>query len=329
MLSRLNMAICRQRQTRTRSGFCYMATGFRRRRVAASPPMPAARPMSRASGMQRNRGAPAIPAGSPAGCCAAATGRRSPPACAARPMPRWCWSPPISTRARCCCCPTSPSTAATSRFDPRVSLLFDGTEGHPDPLAGPRLTVLGRAEAVDDPRLLARFTARHPSSVASMPALPISASTGSRSSAAIWSPDLAGSNGSTAGELLFVPRYARARRGRAGDPRADQRGSCRRDRILCTAPARARRQRLADDRHRSRKGPICAAPARPPGSISPPGADPRGGARRARRPRRGGARIALSVARTLTGSPGYGTAPTGAGAACPIARVAPLREERR
>ena len=48
-------------------------------------------------------------------------------------------------------------------FEPRVSLLFDATEGHPDPLAGPRLTVLGRAKAADDGRLLARFTARHPS----------------------------------------------------------------------------------------------------------------------------------------------------------------------
>jgi heme iron utilization protein len=48
-------------------------------------------------------------------------------------------------------------------FEPRVSLLVDATEGHPDPLAGPRLTVLGQAEVVDDQRLLARFTARHPS----------------------------------------------------------------------------------------------------------------------------------------------------------------------
>jgi heme iron utilization protein len=48
-------------------------------------------------------------------------------------------------------------------FEPRVSLLLDGTEGHPDPLAGPRLTLLGRADAVDDRCLLARFTARHPS----------------------------------------------------------------------------------------------------------------------------------------------------------------------
>ena len=48
-------------------------------------------------------------------------------------------------------------------FDPRISLLLDATVGHPDPLAGPRLTVLGRAEAVADRRLLARFIARHPS----------------------------------------------------------------------------------------------------------------------------------------------------------------------
>src|SRR6266853_4783248 len=49
-------------------------------------------------------------------------------------------------------------------FDPRVSLLLDATEGHPDPLPGPRLTLIGRAEAVDDPRRLARFTAHHPTS---------------------------------------------------------------------------------------------------------------------------------------------------------------------
>jgi heme iron utilization protein len=49
-------------------------------------------------------------------------------------------------------------------FDPRVSLLLDATEGHPDPLTGPRLTVIGRAEAVDDPRRLSRFIAHHPTS---------------------------------------------------------------------------------------------------------------------------------------------------------------------
>src|SRR5436190_18246029 len=46
---------------------------------------------------------------------------------------------------------------------PFVSLLFEDVAGHPDPLAGPRLTLLGRAERRDDPRALARFTARHPS----------------------------------------------------------------------------------------------------------------------------------------------------------------------
>ena len=49
-------------------------------------------------------------------------------------------------------------------FEPRLSLLFDGTAGYGDRLAGPRLTVLGRAEPASDPRLLARFTARHPAS---------------------------------------------------------------------------------------------------------------------------------------------------------------------
>lgn len=48
--------------------------------------------------------------------------------------------------------------------EPRVSLLFDGTAGHTDPLAGPRLTLLGQVRASADPRLLARFTERHPAS---------------------------------------------------------------------------------------------------------------------------------------------------------------------
>jgi heme iron utilization protein len=48
-------------------------------------------------------------------------------------------------------------------FDPRVSLLIDGTAGLRDPLTGPRLTVIGQARAVD-PRRIARFTAHHPAS---------------------------------------------------------------------------------------------------------------------------------------------------------------------
>jgi heme oxygenase (biliverdin-IX-beta and delta-forming) len=49
-------------------------------------------------------------------------------------------------------------------FDPRISLLIDGTTGHRDPLTGPRLTVIGQARAVEDPRRRARFAAHHPSS---------------------------------------------------------------------------------------------------------------------------------------------------------------------
>jgi heme iron utilization protein len=49
-------------------------------------------------------------------------------------------------------------------FDPRVSLLLDATEGHPDPLTGPRLTLLGRAQLTDDRRCLARFIAHHATS---------------------------------------------------------------------------------------------------------------------------------------------------------------------
>lgn len=46
--------------------------------------------------------------------------------------------------------------------DARVGLLFDGTAGHADPLAGPRVSVLGRAVPSDVPRQRDRFLARHP-----------------------------------------------------------------------------------------------------------------------------------------------------------------------
>jgi heme iron utilization protein len=49
-------------------------------------------------------------------------------------------------------------------FDPRVSLLLDGTQGHPDPLTGPRLTLVGRALPTDDPRCLGRFMSHQPAS---------------------------------------------------------------------------------------------------------------------------------------------------------------------
>ncbi len=43
------------------------------------------------------------------------------------------------------------------RLDPRASLLFDGTGGLKDPLAGARTSVLGRLKKVKDPALLARY----------------------------------------------------------------------------------------------------------------------------------------------------------------------------
>ena len=47
--------------------------------------------------------------------------------------------------------------------DARVSLLFDGTAGLDDPLTGPRLTVLGAATRCNDPAVLDRYVAAHPS----------------------------------------------------------------------------------------------------------------------------------------------------------------------
>jgi heme iron utilization protein len=46
--------------------------------------------------------------------------------------------------------------------DARVSLLFDGTAGLDEPLAGPRVSVQARAVRTDEPRHRARFLARHP-----------------------------------------------------------------------------------------------------------------------------------------------------------------------
>lgn len=45
---------------------------------------------------------------------------------------------------------------------PRVCLLFDGTAGLDQPLTGPRLSVFGVAARSQEPRLRARFLARHP-----------------------------------------------------------------------------------------------------------------------------------------------------------------------
>ncbi len=47
--------------------------------------------------------------------------------------------------------------------DRRVSLLFDATAGAANPLAAPRVSVLGEAERTDAADLRARFLARHPS----------------------------------------------------------------------------------------------------------------------------------------------------------------------
>jgi hypothetical protein len=46
--------------------------------------------------------------------------------------------------------------------NPAISLLFDGTAGLAQPLTGPRLTVLGRAQRTRDAQARRRFLARHP-----------------------------------------------------------------------------------------------------------------------------------------------------------------------
>lgn len=46
--------------------------------------------------------------------------------------------------------------------DPRVSLVFDATQGHDDPLAGARASVMGTAAITENPADMRRFRARHP-----------------------------------------------------------------------------------------------------------------------------------------------------------------------
>ncbi len=49
------------------------------------------------------------------------------------------------------------------RADARVSLLYDGTGGLDDPLTGPRVTLQGEAEQVEDSSLMDAYLDRHPS----------------------------------------------------------------------------------------------------------------------------------------------------------------------
>jgi hypothetical protein len=46
--------------------------------------------------------------------------------------------------------------------DGRASLLFDGTADLVEPLAGPRLTVMGRIAPAPEPAALTRYVTRHP-----------------------------------------------------------------------------------------------------------------------------------------------------------------------
>ncbi|WP_085906512.1 HugZ family protein [Kiloniella majae] len=48
--------------------------------------------------------------------------------------------------------------------NPKTGLLFDGTAGYRDPLAGGRVTLIGTMRKVNDDRMLQRFLTRHPAS---------------------------------------------------------------------------------------------------------------------------------------------------------------------
>ncbi len=158
-------------------------------------------------------------------------------------------------------------------FEPRVSLLFDATEGHPDPLAGPRLTVLGRAKAAKDGRLLARFTARHPSAslyagFADFRLYRVEVERGHlvagfgriewiEASELLFAPD---TRGLAAVEPAILAQINEVHAAAIA--------------VLCTASARARRQWLADDRHRSRRRRPALRRRHRPARFSQPGADP-------------------------------------------------------
>ena len=177
----------------------------------------------------------------------------------------------LSTPARCCSSPISPSTAATSPPITRVSLLFDGgaCQSIPRPIRSPqpRLSLLGEAVRCDDRSLLARFTARHPSAAAY-------AGFGDFHlyRVAIGRGHLVAGFGRISwvepAALRFAGDGAAWPRPRARDRRAYERGPCRGRGALCRAPRAPARRELADDRHRPRGHRLARATARPRGSTS-------------------------------------------------------------
>ncbi|MEO9900497.1 DUF2470 domain-containing protein [Nisaea sp.] len=52
---------------------------------------------------------------------------------------------------------------ANFNADPRMSLLFDGTNGLAEPLTGARVSVLGRVKKIEDERMAERYLRHHPS----------------------------------------------------------------------------------------------------------------------------------------------------------------------
>ncbi len=132
--------------------------------------------------------------------------------------------------------------------DSRVSLLFDGTQGLEQPLTGPRITLVGRAERTADQRLGRRFLARHPD--AGMYA-------GFKDfnfyRVVVERAHLVAGFGKirwlSAAELAGAC-CSRVGRERGRDRASHERGPCRRRSALCWQAARSGRQRLADERHR-------------------------------------------------------------------------------
>jgi heme oxygenase (biliverdin-IX-beta and delta-forming) len=180
-------------------------------------------------------------------------------------------------------------------FEPRVSLLFDATQGHPDPLAGPRLTVLGQAEGVDDRRLLARFTARHPSAslYAGFADFRLYRVVVERGQLVRGFGLIAWIEGR---QLLFAPD---TRALAAAEPAiVSQMNEDHGDAIeLHARRLVGRPHRLADDRRRSRGCRFALQRGNGPARIPGAGAHPGRGARCPRRARRRGAAIARALYR--------------------------------
>ena len=137
--------------------------------------------------------------------------------------------------------------------DARAAILFDGTDGFGDPLAGGRVTVSGEVRPTTSPTALRRFLARH-ASAQGYSAFPDFSAYALTISKAHFIGGFGRIVGLDAPALITPVDGADALiNAEAGHRRAHERGPCRRRRFVRNPACRLRCRRMAHGRHRSRR----------------------------------------------------------------------------